>query len=83
MMKILVDGLAWSFTDQELTNLFSDHGLVSAALVIRDPVTHESRGFGFVEMSADCAECAIDALNGRQLGDRTLTVVAAKEKISA
>ena len=83
MKKILVDGLPWSFTDAELTALFSDYGEVSAAIVIRDHVTGQSRGFGFVEMPADRADTAITSLHGRQLGTRTLTVIPAKENLSA
>ena len=83
MKIILVDGLTWSFSDHDLTKLFSDHGVVSAAVVIRDPVTGQSRGFGFVEMAADCADRAIAVLHGFQLGGRTLTVTAANEQIPA
>jgi RNA recognition motif-containing protein len=49
--------------------------------VITDRETGRSRGFGFVEMgSADAAERAISALNGKDLGGRQLTVNLAKER---
>jgi hypothetical protein len=44
-------------------------------------LTGRSRGFGFVEMgSAEAAEKAISALNGKDLGGRQLTVNLAKER---
>lgn len=81
MRKILIDGLPWSFSDHELTTLFSEHGPVSGAVIIRDPVTGQSRGFGFVEMSIECAKHAVAALDGRSVRGHTLTVTAAKEQI--
>ena len=52
---------------------------MQSARVITDKFTGQSRGFGFVEMStAEEAQAAIAALNGSQLGGRTLTVNEAK-----
>lgn len=83
MKKILVDGLAWSTTDEELLDLFSTHGEVSAAVIIRDHVTDQSRGFGFVEMARCSAERAVEALNGREFHSRRLAVALAKERPAA
>ena len=83
MKKILVDGLAWSTTDDELAGLFSDYGDVAAALVIRDHVTGQSRGYGFVEMDQASAELAIAALDGQEFNARRLIVALAKERLSA
>ena len=54
-----------------------------------DPHTRESRGFGFVTMeSAEEAEAAVTALNGTDLGGKTISIqkvrfilVANNEKI--
>lgn len=77
--KLYVGGLPYSTADQELSDLFGQHGTVQSAKVITDKYTGQSRGFGFVEMGSDAeAKAAIDALNETELGGRTLTVNEAK-----
>ena len=77
--KIYVGGLPYSTTEQQLSDLFAAHGAVTSARIITDKFTGQSRGFGFVEMSSDSeAQTAITALNGTQLGGRTLTVNEAR-----
>lgn len=77
--KIYVGGLPYSTSEQELADLFGQHGSVTSAKVITDKYTGQSRGFGFVEMGSDEeAQSAITALNGTELGGRTLTVNEAK-----
>lgn len=79
--KIFVGGLPYSATEQELTDLFSAHGAVTSAQIVTDKFTGQSRGFGFVEMSsASEAQTAINALNGSQMGGRTLTVNEARPR---
>jgi len=59
--------------------LFGAHGSVASARIITDKFTGQSRGFGFVEMSSDSeAQAAITALNGSDMGGRTLTVNEAR-----
>jgi RNA recognition motif-containing protein len=73
--KIYVGGLPYSATEQQLSDLFAAHGAVASARIITDKFTGQSRGFGFVEMSSDAeAQAAITALNGSEMGGRTLTV---------
>ena len=77
--KIYVGGLPYSTTEQELSDLFAAHGAVTSSRIITDKFTGQSRGFGFVEMSSDTeAQAAITALNGTELGGRTLTVNEAR-----
>ena len=77
--KIYVGGLLYSTTEQQLKDLFAAHGSVVSSRIITDKFTGQSRGFGFVEMSSDTeAQAAIAALNGTQLGGRTLTVNEAR-----
>ena len=58
-----------------MSDLFGQHGAVASARIITDKFTGQSRGFGFVEMSSDAeAQAAITALNGAEMGGRTLTV---------
>ena len=77
--KLYVGGLPYSATEQQLSDLFAAHGTVASARIITDKFTGQSRGFGFVEMSSDSeAKAAITALNGSDMGGRTLTVNEAK-----
>ncbi|MDP1767189.1 MAG: RNA-binding protein [Nitrospirota bacterium] len=77
--KIYVGGLPYSATEQELSDLFGRHGSVASARIITDKFTGQSRGFGFVEMSSDGeAQAAVAALNGAEMGGRTLTVNEAR-----
>ena len=59
--------------DQDLENLFAEHGTVTSAKIITDRMTNRSRGFGFVEMS-DGAEAAIEALHEAEVEGRKLVV---------
>ena len=77
--KIYVGGLPYAATEQQLSDLFAQHGAVESARVITDKFTGQSRGFGFVEMTtSEDAQKAISALNGTQMDGRTLTVNEAK-----
>ena len=79
--KLYVGGLPYSVTDEQLSELFQAHGTVESAKVITDRYTDRSRGFGFVEMSTQAeAEQAIQALNGSELGGRSLTVNVSKPR---
>jgi RNA recognition motif-containing protein len=77
--KLYVGGLPFAATEAQLTTLFAAHGTVESARVIADKFTGQSRGFGFVEMSApEEAKAAITALNGSQMDGRSITVNEAK-----
>ena len=72
-MNIYVGNLSWGMSDQDLENLFAEHGSVTSAKIITDRMTNRSRGFGFVEMS-DGADKAIEALNDMEVEGRKLVV---------
>ncbi len=73
--KIVVGGLPCSTDGQQLADLFATHGTVASAQVITAEFTGRSRGFGFVEMATSKESIkAMAALNGTELGGRTLTV---------
>jgi cold-inducible RNA-binding protein len=79
--KLYVGNLAYSVTDGELEQMFAAHGTVQSAQVIMDRDTGRSKGFGFVEMGNDSeAQKAIQAMNGKDTGGRSLTVNEAKPK---
>jgi len=77
--KLYVGSLPYSTTEQQLTELFSQHGTVQSAKMIMDRFTGQSRGFAFVEMAtSEEAQKAIAALHGTELGGRTLVVNEAR-----
>lgn len=80
-MKLYVGNLSFSTSEAELRELFSAHGDVTSASLVMDRETGRPRGFGFVEFaSADHAKAAINALNGKNVGGRDLTVNEAKPR---
>ena len=78
-MNIYVGNISWGLNDQDLENLFAEHGTVTSAKIITDRMTNRSRGFAFVEMS-DGAEKAIEALNGTEVDGRELVVNESKPR---
>ena len=80
-MNIFVSNLGYSFTSEDLSELFSEYGSVESARVITDKFTRQSRGFGFVEMAdEDAATKAIKELNGSMHDGRSIKVVEARPK---
>jgi RNA recognition motif-containing protein len=80
-VNIYVGNLAFSATEDEVRQLFEPYGAVEKVSVITDQYTGRSRGFGFVEMSdSRAAQSAIQGLQGKSLGGRTLTVNEAKPR---
>jgi hypothetical protein len=78
--KLFVGNLAHTVTDGDLADFVTNAGFQAAsAVVIRDKMTGEPRGFGFVEL-ADGSDLqqAIQGLNGQVLQDRRLTVNEAR-----
>ncbi len=81
MKNIFVGNLDFNTSEEQLRQLFEVHGQVDRVSIMTDRDTGRSRGFGFVEMaSAEDGEKAIAALNGTQVGGRTLNVNEARPK---
>jgi len=79
--NIFVGNLDFNTSEEQLRQLFEVHGQVDRVSIMTDRDTGRSRGFGFVEMaSAEDGEKAIAALNGTQVGGRTLNVKEARPK---
>jgi cold-inducible RNA-binding protein len=77
--KLYVGNLAFSVTEEALSQKLSEFGRVESVKIITDRDTGQSKGFGFVEMSSDSeAHSAIDALNGADFNGRPLKVNEAK-----
>jgi len=81
LKNIFVGNLDFNTSEEELRQLFESYGQVDRVSIMTDRDTGRSRGFGFVEMAnAEDGEKAIAALNGSQLGGRTLNVNEARPK---
>jgi cold-inducible RNA-binding protein len=79
--NIFVGNLNFNTSEDELRQLFEAYGQVDRVSIMTDRETGRSRGFGFVEMSSsEDGEKAITALNGSQVGGRTLNVNEARPK---
>jgi cold-inducible RNA-binding protein len=79
--KIFVGNLDFHSSEDELRQLFAQYGQVDRVSLMTERDTGRSRGFAFVEMTnTEEAEKAIAALNGKQLGSRTINVNEARPK---
>jgi cold-inducible RNA-binding protein len=81
LKNIFVGNLDFNTAEDELRKLFEAYGQVDRITILTDRDTGRSRGFGFVEMTnAEEGDKAIAALNGSQIGGRTLNVNEARPK---
>jgi len=79
--KLFVGNLSFNTTENDLQDAFAAHGTVLETNMMMDGATGRPRGFGFVTMgSAEEAQKAIDAMNGKDFGGRALTVNVAKPR---
>lgn len=80
MTRIYVGNLPFSATPDEVRQLFEPHGSVEDVDLIHDRETGRPRGFGFVEMEESAAQEAIQALDGTEMGGRSLRVNEARPR---
>ena len=80
MTKLYVGNLPFTATEDSVRALFAPHGTVERVSLITDRDTGRPRGFGFVEMSNADASRAVQALNGKDFGGRTLKVNEAQDR---
>jgi cold-inducible RNA-binding protein len=79
--KLFVGNLSFSITENDLQDAFAAHGTVVEANLMMDRVTGRPRGFGFITMgSPEEAQRAIEAMNGKELAGRALTVNIARPR---
>ena len=80
-MKLIILNLPRDFTEEELAELFKDHGNVKSCNMVFDKETGASKGFGFIEMlSEDEGLAAIDKLHGSVVNKKKIRVKAAETK---
>jgi RNA recognition motif-containing protein len=79
--KLFVGNLSFNTTENDLQDAFAAHGTVTETNLMMDRATNRPRGFGFVTMSTpEEAQKAIDAMNGKELDGRALTVNIARPR---
>src|SRR2546423_2653379 len=79
--KLFVGNLSFNATENQLQDMFAAHGNVIEVDVIMDKFTGRPRGFAFVTMeNKEGADAAIQALNGKELDGRALTVNEARPR---
>ncbi|MBU0656954.1 MAG: RNA-binding protein [Gammaproteobacteria bacterium] len=80
-MNIYVGNLPYKITENELRELFGAYGDVSSVSMIKDKMTGQSKGFGFVDMpNSDEATAAINGLNEQAVQGRNIKVNEAKPR---
>src|SRR5438552_2493832 len=79
--KLFVGNLSFNMTENDLQDTFAAHGTVLEVNMMMDRATGRPRGFGFVTMSTpEEAEAAINAVNGKSVDGRALTVNIARPR---
>ena len=79
--KLFVGNLSFNTTENDLQDAFAAHGTVVEANLMMDRGTGRPRGFGFVTMStAEEAQKAAEAMNGKDMDGRALTVNIARPR---
>ena len=79
--KLFVGNLSFNTTENDLQDMFAAHGTVTEANLMMDRATGRPRGFGFVTMStSEEAQTAMQALNGKSVDGRGLTVNVARPR---
>ncbi len=80
MKKLYIGNLPFTATEDEVRELFGQHGNVHSVALINDRETGRPRGFGFIEMDDDAIAPVIQALDGKEMGGRALRVNEAQDK---
>ncbi|KPV54979.1 RNA-binding protein [Kouleothrix aurantiaca] len=80
-MNLYIGNLAHETTEADLQEAFAAFGNVASATIIKDRLTGESRGFGFVEMPDSTeAQAAVNGLAGKDMRGQSLMVSEARKR---
>jgi len=79
VVSLFIGNLPFRASNQQLRQVFSEHGTVHNIRLMTDKVTRKPRGFGFVEMNKNHAKTAIKMLDGHEFMGRELKVNYANE----
>ncbi|XP_029493486.1 RNA-binding protein Musashi homolog 1 isoform X11 [Oncorhynchus nerka] len=70
--KMFIGGLSWQTTQEGLKEYFCKYGEVKECMVMRDPVTKRSRGFGFVTFVDQAGVDSVSAVTRHELDSKTI-----------
>ncbi len=79
-MSLFVGNIPYGAMEQEIRELFSDHGTVEDVHFVMDHRRGRFRGFGFVRMPDEEARAAIEKLHSAEFQGRPLIVSEAKQR---
>lgn len=74
MKKMFISNLPSDASEESVTEMFSEYGTVRSIRLVTDVFSGKCRGIGFVEMEGHEARAAIDGLNGKTMGEKSLRV---------
>ena len=80
MKKLYVGNLPFSVTEDDVREMFGQHGNVHSVALINDRETGRPRGFGFVEIDDDALQNMISNLDGKEMDGRALRVNEAQDR---
>jgi RNA recognition motif-containing protein len=80
LKKIYVGNLPFTATEDDIKELFGQHGTVHSVALINDRETGRPRGFGFIEVDDDALSAMIQNLDGQEMGGRALRVNEAQDR---
>jgi len=70
--KLFIGGLSWETTEDGLKEYFSSYGEVTDCVVMINPHTHRSRGFGFITFAEEEVAAKVIASGKHTLDDREI-----------
>lgn len=80
MLTIYAGNLPLEWGDGQLRERFAPYGEIKSVLVLTEPESGRSRGFGFVVMPPDAARVAIEALDGLEIEGCFLRVNESRDR---
>ena len=76
--RLFVGNLSFDISEEELRNAFAAWGATGATIPMNQ--SGRPKGFGYVDVAAEQAQAAIAAMQGQELGGRTLDISEAKPR---
>ncbi|NWX15187.1 RBM23 protein, partial [Aegotheles bennettii] len=81
-MRLYVGSLHCNITKEMLRGIFEPFGKIDSIVLMRDPDTGQSKGYGFITFTeAECARRALEQLNGFELAGRPMRVGQVTERL--
>ncbi|XP_006036560.1 probable RNA-binding protein 23 isoform X2 [Alligator sinensis] len=81
-MRLYVGALHCNITKEMLRGIFEPFGKIDSIVLMRDPDTGQSKGYGFITFAeAECARRALEQLHGFELAGRPMRVGQVTERL--